>query len=348
MTLYESFLRAGGAYVLVSATVVYSLALGTTAALAPRLGPELGLTLQLALLGLPLYALLQVWSSALRGLGRVVLSQLAAPVVRPIVFGLAIALWLALDQPLIAASAMALHLIAAAAVLALAGIWLWRALPPSLLRIEPRYRRREWLTVMPTLMVQNLIGMALQRLDILMIGVLLGVREVALYAVASRVAGLLVFGRKSVNAWAAPRIAGLHAAGRAGELAVLVRQAARGIALASLPIAAAVAIAGPRVLAVFGPEFAAAWPPLLILTAGYCLAALLGPASFLLSMTGGERTVVRVSACVLLVSGALYLVLIPAWGLAGAATAAAASRLFHHAGLAVAAWRRTAIRTMIW
>ncbi len=341
------FLKAGVTYVLLSWAVVFSFALGTTAALGQRLGPDFGLTLQLALLGLPLYALLQIWSSALRGLGRVVLSQLAAPVVRPIVLGLAIVLWLAFDQPLIAASAMVLNLIAAAAVLALAGIWLWRALPPPVRQAEPRYRREVWIRVMPPLMVQNLIGMALQRLDVLMIGIVLGVREVALYAVASRVAGLLVFGRKSVNAWAAPRIAGLHAAGRAGDLAILVRQAARGIALASLPIAAVVALAGPHVLAAFGREFAAAWAPLLILTAGHCLAALLGPASFLLSMTGAERTVVRVSAVVLLASGALYLTLIPAYGLAGAAAAAAISRWLHHAALAVAAWKRTGIRTTI-
>ncbi|MCP3958754.1 MAG: oligosaccharide flippase family protein [bacterium] len=342
------FLKSGWRFVLVAGFAVAALAWSTVLVSGARLSPEMRGTLLVALIALPIYGLLQVWGSTLRALGEVVRSQLPSPVLRPLLLGVAVVAWLiAGTEPLRATTVMILNLTAVVALLALTARWLWRALPAELAGVQPRTRFDEWRRVLPPLMLQNLLGMAIQRLDILMIGLLLGPGEVALYAVAGRIAGLIAFGRKAVNAWAAPRISTLYARGERTELAVFVRQASRAIAGLSLPIAALILLASRQVLAAFGNEFVDAWSVLVILVAGHFATSFVGPASFLLSMTGGERTVVRVSTAIVVLTAGLLAVLIPAHGLIGAAVAAAVTRLGHHIALAVAAWRRTGARATL-
>ncbi len=348
----KGFLRAGAGSVVTAAVLAGVFGQAALALFGGDLEPGARLTVVVALLALPIYALLQVWGASLRGLGQAVRSQLPAPVLRPVFLGIGVgAWWLAFggtsgDSGLTAATAMALNLGAVTLALAILAGWLWQALPPALRSVEATFRWREWRRVMPPLMLQNLIGMVLQRLDVLLIGILLGAWEVALYAAASRVAGLLTLARKAVNVWAAPAISDLHARGRQEELADLVRQASRAIAGLSLVIGAVILLASRPVLLAFGDDFLAARDTLLILTAGHLAAACIGPASFLLSMTGGERTVVKVSTVVMLAGAGAYLALIPAWGAAGAAATAAATRFGFHLGLAMAARRRMGIRAV--
>ncbi len=348
----RGFLRAGALLVATAGAAVAALGWGALAVLGSQLAPGTKLTFALALIGLPLYGLLQVWGATLRGLGRVVRSQLPMAVLRPVFLGLGVAgWWLASGSGtggrLTAATAMALNLGAVVLALALLGGWLRGALPAAVATARPRYRWREWRRVMLPLMLQNLIGTIVQRLDILLIGVLLGAYEVALYAAASRVAGLLALARKAVNAWAAPAISDLHARGRRPDLALLARRASRTIAGLSLPIAAAILLASQPVLRAFGDQFLAARGILLLLAVGHLAASFIGPASFLLAMTGGERTVVRISALSMLASAGLYLVVIPSWGLVGAAAVAAATRFGFHLALAVAARRRLGVRATL-
>ncbi len=348
----RGFLRAGARSVLAAGVLAGALGWIALAVFGDDLEPGTRRTFTLALLAVPLYGLLQVWGATLRGLGRVVRSQLPVPVLRPLFLGFGVlAWWLASGREtgawLRAGSAMALNLGAAALALALLGWWLRSALPAELATAPPQTRWREWRRVMPPLMLQNLLGNLVQRLDILLIGVLLGAYEVALYAAASRVAGLLTLARKAVNAWAAPAISDLHARGRRQELGRLARRASRAIAGLSLVIGAAILLASRPVLLAFGVDFLAARNALLLLAAGHLAASFIGPASFLLAMTGGERTVVRISATAMLASAGLYLILIPAWGLVGAAAGAAATRLGFHLALAVAARRRLGVRATL-
>ncbi len=346
----KGFLRAGARSVVTAGVLVAVLGAAALAALGGDLAPGTRLTFGLALLAVPLYGLLQVWGAALRGLGRVVRSQLPVTVVRPLLLGLAVlGWWLASGAgALTARSAMAFNLGAAALALGLLGGWLRLALPAPLAHARPRYRWREWRRVLAPLVLQNLIGTVIQRLDILLIGVLLGAYEVALYAVASRVAGLLALARKAVNAWTAPAISDLHARGRRAELARLARGASRTIAGLSFLIGGLILLANRPVLLAFGVDFLAARSSLVILAGGHLAASFIGPASFLLAMTGGERTVVRISAATMLTSAGLYLTLIPIWGLAGAAAVSAATRFGFHLALAVAARRKLGVRATLY
>lgn len=76
-----------------------------------------------------------------------------------------------------------------------------------------------------------------------------------------------------------------------------------------------------EILGIFGPQFKAAWPALIILAGNTSIAALTGPASYLLSMSQYERIEFVNSVVLMALNFTLNLVLIPRYGLLGAAVA---------------------------
>ena len=110
-------------------------------------------------------------------------------------------------------------------------------------------------------------------------------------------------------------------------------------------IVAGLVAVGPFALRLFGPEFAAGYPALLVLARGRLAAVLLGPASDLLLMTGHHRRLGRVNLVFAVLNIALNLALIPWLGAAGAAVATATVTVSWSAWLYGMARRLTPVET---
>ena len=116
-------------------------------------------------------------------------------------------------------------------------------------------------------------------------------------------------------------------------------------ALASFGVGAALLIAAPWLLAMFGQGFGASFGVLAILLCGVAVQSLCGPAEDLLNMLGAERTAALVSLGALLFALALSLALIPLFGIAGAAAAMAIATAARGSALALAAKARLGLAT---
>ncbi|MEZ5583420.1 MAG: polysaccharide biosynthesis C-terminal domain-containing protein [Candidatus Competibacteraceae bacterium] len=90
-----------------------------------------------------------------------------------------------------------------------------------------------------------------------------------------------------------------------------------------VPTAAAIAVLGRQILGMFGAGFTAAYPALLFLLWGYATWAIAGPASTWLQYGGKGNLVVLISVAALILDCVLNLILIPRYGLTGAAMATA-------------------------
>jgi O-antigen/teichoic acid export membrane protein len=123
----------------------------------------------------------------------------------------------------------------------------------------------------------------------------------------------------------APRIASLYATGRRQELQDQVRRGARTILLGAAPIALGIALFAPWVLATFGPAFADAYVPVLVLVTAYMVHAAMATSSYLLFMTAHERVAMLVFTGGITVNIAGNLLLIPRYGMLGAAIATGTS-----------------------
>jgi O-antigen/teichoic acid export membrane protein len=143
-------------------------------------------------------------------------------------------------------------------------------------------------------------------------------------------------------------IADLHDRGQRAELQQLVRVAARLIFAATLAFTLVVVALGREILDLFGPEFRAGYIALLILCAGSLVNALAGPVGSLMTMTGQQSTAAVILAVNAAANLVLSAILIPRYGVEGAAVATAVTTAGWNLGMAVAAWKRLGLRATIW
>ena len=210
------------------------------------------------------------------------------------------------------------------AVLAVLGVQSWgliRAVPREVVLAPPHYGSRKWLRVsFPLLLVAGSF-IVLNQSDILMIGVFIGHEEAGIYTAASKTAALVSFMLVAVNAIVAPMIAEFHAKGDRVKLQEMVSAATRWMFWASLAAALGLVLFGRAVLNFFGQEFTAGYWALVILSSGQLVNASVGPVGYLMSLTGYQNISARVYGLSALVNVSLNALLIPIWGLLGAALA---------------------------
>lgn len=337
-----------------SLVVVCSLAVAAAAAAGLTLAghlldPALEATLWVGLLLLPSQALARVWSFMLRALRHVVSAQFAMMVLHPslLIALLAAAVGLGVEQ-LGAATGMGLYTGAMVGTLALTLLALGRALPHQLRGAVSERHSREWIGVALPMVAIAGVSLVMQQTGVLMLGALAEPVDVGNFAAASRVAIAITLALQAVNFWATPMIADLHERGQRAELQHLVRVAARLIFGATLVFTLGVVVLGREILDLFGPEFRAGYTALLILCAGSLVNALAGPVGSLMTMTGQQTTAAVILGVNAAANVALSAILVPRYGVEGAAVATAVTTAGWNLGMAVAAWKRLGLRATIW
>ncbi len=312
-----------GAVVAVLGIVVVRIAAGC-------IEDELELTFIVALATVPLLAVAQVRSAALRGMRHVVIAGLPINIVRPLlIVALVAGWWFLSEQPLAASRAMGLNLVATAAVLALSAALLFSRLPAPVRGASQQSDLGEWIRVsLPIFLIAGM-HLVFNRTDIIMIGAIDSTYEAGLYSAATRMARLALFGLTAVNAIAAPLFSELHTAGRLRELRRLAVVSSRYVLVFTAVVAAVLAASGRYALGLFGEEFVVSYVPLLVLLVGQLVNGFCGSIGFLMTMTGMQNRAALIVAVCAALNIALNAVLIPRFGATGAAAAT---------GVSIAVW----------
>jgi O-antigen/teichoic acid export membrane protein len=100
------------------------------------------------------------------------------------------------------------------------------------------------------------------------------------------------------------------------------------------------------VLSLAGPDFVIGSTALVILACGQFVIVATGPGGFLLSMTGRQAILRNVNVMGALLNVALNAILIPLWGVVGAATATATSLALINLALVWQAKRQVGVNTL--
>ncbi|MDA8108929.1 MAG: lipopolysaccharide biosynthesis protein [Betaproteobacteria bacterium] len=291
-----------------------------------RLGAELALTLAAAFVLLPVFAQLQLSGALHRGLKRAASSCAFNSLLRPAVLGVLV-LALVLHRGLSAPLAMAASCLGALVALGGSEWLLARAWPAEAKRVQPRYDTGAWLGLGLQLFLLTAVGMLLNSVDVLILGGLGGAAQVGPYYAAVRLGGFAAYGLNAVNVLLAPMIAERYAASDHAGLRQLVRHGARLTFGITVVAALGAALLGRRLLGLFGPGFEAAYGPLLIILAAQCVSAAAGPVGYVMTMTRFERQAPLIFAAGALLNVALSFLLVPGFGMLGAAIAAACATL---------------------
>lgn len=176
-------------------------------------------------------------------------------------------------------------------------------------------------------MLAGTAQVALQRLDIILVGALRGPAEAAVYAAATRFLVVGQLGAQGIGLAVQPRLAALLARRDLPAAAVVYRTATGWLMVAMWPLYLLSAVLAPLVLTVFGPAYGAGAPAMVLLAAVMLVATACGMVDMVLTMAG--RTVWNLGDVLfaLAVNVTLDLLLIPPYGLVGAAVAWAAAIL---------------------
>jgi len=295
----------------------------------------------------PLLALIQTNFGVLRGLRSVYLAQ-SADMLRQVSFlALVFALPL-IGVPLDIADVMALSVGTAGLALLLGTYFVYRYRALHVGAAAPADNTALWWRDAGAMTLTSGINLVNQRLDVLLLGVLLGPAATGLYAVGKKGVELMTLVPTSANLVVGPHLAAAHARGDISGLAHLSVRASRATFLLMAVPGLVLVLAGEQFLTLFGPEFAAAHWVLGILVLGQIVAAALGMVGMVLTMSGHARDTAAAVLVALLLQGALTLSLVPWFAMVGAAIAGAVGAVTWKLVLGRAVRARLGIGVAIW
>jgi O-antigen/teichoic acid export membrane protein len=329
-------------------TAMAALAMCVLVVFGHGLSPAYQTTAILALACLPMFVLADVQDGIGRGNGWMDAALIPPYIVRPLLILLVMAAAHAINAPMVATTA-AIAAILATWIASLAqAVWLNAKIVARYGAGLKTYRLRSWLTSSVPLLAISSAEILLQNTDVLVLSRLTTPTEVAIYFAAGKTMSLIMFVHYAVGSAMANRFASFKARGDTAGLAACVRDAVNWTFWPSLAAAVLILLLGEHLLALFGPQFVAGYPVMAILVVGFLTRSAMGPAEFLLNMQGEQRLCALVMMGAALLNIALNLILVPLYGITGAATATAISLMTAALLNAAVAKRKLGLDVAIW
>jgi O-antigen/teichoic acid export membrane protein len=330
------------------AVVVAAAAVVTVAALvALALGdmqPEIVDPFLIGLLLVPLVSLTGLGQAAIQGLHRVVLGRVPDTIVLPGMFLLlaVVAAW-ALGDRFTASWAMALDVAAATCALVVALVLLRRVLPAPARQSRAEYEHRDWARSAAPLLAMALLLSLNNRVSTILLGALDSAEAAGLFNVALRVATFTSFLFLAASYPLYPNVARLWAVGDPAAIQRLLTRAIRIVSIFSVTAAVGFVVFADPILGIFGGDFTGAADALRILVLGELVKVLMGFGGIALVMTSHEASMARAAGLGVALNVLLAVLLIPVWGVNGAAASSAVSAVASGAYIAWLCWRRLGI-----
>src|SRR5258706_5209834 len=303
--------------------------------------------LLLGILLIPLLALTETNTQIIRGMKEIVAAYAPTLLVQPLLLiGTASLL---LNQFKILTGWLAICAFAGslAFVLAVQFLFLQRNLSSKIQKVHISYEVRKWLQVSPPLLLVSVFVAVMLRADSLILGLLYEPEGVGIYSVGVKTDGLIGFTMSSAQVVATPLIVERHIQSDRDGVQQIVRIMTFGMFWSAVIIGVSIMLLSSFILDAFGPGFRRAQLTLMILVIGQLINIGMGPVALLLNITGNERSSAFVLGLSALLNIILCWVLIPFFGMEGAAIASTASTIFWNIWLGILVKRRLNISSSV-
>ncbi len=221
--------------------------------------------------------------------------------------------------------------VAGFALVCVVGAYYLRTVFPYRLR-DSRFIPGELVTFAWPLLVVSVIGVLNSYLDVLMLGWLVDSVRVGIYEVAISLASILYMFRAGGQYMFLPAVSELYAAESMERIEELYTTMTRWVVTLALPVVAGFLMFPADILQLLlGTDYLPGTIPLAVLSIGVFIAVVDGPSDMMLLATGRTKQLMAAVLAFAAVDAALNLVLIPSYGMVGAAVAMTAG--FTVAGL---------------
>jgi O-antigen/teichoic acid export membrane protein len=313
------------------AAVVLEVILVMTGLLAPQ-----WLALLLLLPVVPASAYLSIRRNEMLALERSFLAQLSVSFVRPVstilLLGLVTISFGAASPLVLGALAIAGGFVLAAVI---AGLTSRRVL--GFVQEHPRgtTSAREWFSIGAAMIVVTFSFLAMNQVDTIMVGAMRPQEEAGFYDAAFRLASILTLPTIALQSVVASRISQAHVAGATETLKQLSSWVANWGLLLTCGMALALLATSDLLLGLYGPGFLAATTPLWLMLGGAVVTSALGPTSYLLHLTGRQRTLAIVTTMGFVFNLVGNYVLVERFGMIGAAASTATALVLMKSALVI-------------
>lgn len=174
--------------------------------------------------------------------------------------------------------------------------------------------------------LSDILNVVIQRLDILLLGFFVPSGDIGVYSAAAQISLLFSMLLQPFRTVYAPMVPALEVSGDVERLRHNLALVTRWIVIIGFPLVLLILILGSNVLSLFGPRFSRGNLSLIILTLGQMLNIGVGLSGVTLAMVGHSRLHLANNLLALTSSFGLGIVLIPGFGIVGAAATQAISR----------------------
>jgi O-antigen/teichoic acid export membrane protein len=169
--------------------------------------------------------------------------------------------------------------------------------------------------------VANLAQITIQRIDIVLVAIILGPAEAAIYTAATRFLVAGQFANSALSQAAQPRFAELFAVDDRRGANVVYRATTAWLVVLTWPLYLLAVIYGPEILSIFGHSYRAGDMVMVILGLTMLVATACGQVDMVLITTGRSSWSLANGLMAVFVNVGLDLLLIPRYGITGAAIA---------------------------
>ena len=181
---------------------------------------------------------------------------------------------------------------------------------------------------LPMLMSASMFFL-LRQIGVIMLGIYRPETEVGYYSAAVKLSSLTVFALQAINSMVAPNFSELFHTGKIEELFYVAKKSARLIFWTTTPILVFLILLGRPVLRLlYGEDFIIAYGVMVIMVAGQFINGICGATGGFMNMTGHQKTLRNIITCAAVLCIVLNFILIPYFGMIGAAFSASLGILF--------------------
>lgn len=269
--------------------------------------------LTIMIVAIPLIGLFTLHASSLQGLKKVLMSMISLSLIAPLCTLLALLTFGSND-----ALDVAYIYTASCAVAVVAAYFFWK-ISTSKITYQAKFSstqlRQSCFPLLGAVCCNQIVAWS----SLILLGVWGSAEDVGIFAIAQRTALLTSLVLIGVNAITAPKLSELISQSRHNEVIKIARLAVRLSLVAAVPSFIVIAIYPEVILNIFGSEFIIASTALIILAFGQLINNISGPVEALLTMSGNELKVGQNFAVGAFLSIFLGILLIPYYGLLGAA-----------------------------
>lgn len=273
---------------------------------------------------IPFFTVMSVALAATEGFQTVKYSTLVREIIQPAAHLILIVAFYLLGAQILGPVVSYAISMAGSAILAL--FYLWRIFPALLDRSVPaKSETGEMLNVSAPMFAAVSLEYINNWTPVTLLGVLATSEAVGVYSAAIRTALLSSVVYVAFTSIFAAMISSLYRRGMLGELSALYQEVSRWIFTCGIAVFLLTALLSKDIMATFGGEFVIGWTAIVIIACAQLFNSSIGATEHTLLMTGHQKIYMMAFLMSAVVNFALCFVLIPAYGVNGAALSAAAS-----------------------